>query len=247
MMNSKLLLAAVCAASLSLDTLAATWNITADRELTEADQAEINTLESITITSGKCLSVATGNTVTIPCPISSTGAPVLGKSGTGTLIIAGAINSSVAKNTDLPCYGAVTFAEGASIGNAYLNIATGDNSPTSIVTFNTVFPTGGGPARFQTRGNTAFAFGRANVFANSSATTPNVIIGRASNPAGILDLNGYDQSVPTITFTAPNNQDVIERYKTENYFTSDTPHATAQVAGDIHHREDRRENQESGL
>ncbi len=222
MTNSKLLMVAVCAATLSLDALAATWNITTNRELTEADQAEINTLESITITAGKRLYVAAGNTVTIRCPINSTGNYILGTNDTGTLIIANAINSSVSKNTDLPCCGAVTFAEGASIGNAYLNIATGDNSPSSIVTFNTVFPTGGGPARFQTRGNTSFAFGKANVFANSSATTPNVIIGRASNPAGILDLNGYDQSVPTITITAPKTQADLLQFKDVNYFTSDT-------------------------
>ena len=209
----------VCVVALSFDALAATWNITDNRELTEADQAELNTIESITISGGTCLSVAAGNTVTISCPISSTGAPVLGKSNTGTLIIANAINSSVTKNTDLPCYGAVTFAEGASIGNAHLNIATGDNSPSSIVTFNTVFPTGGGPARFQTRGNTSFTFGRANVFAN---TSPTAIIGRGSNPAGILDLNGYDQSIPTIAFTAPTSQSYLGRYATNNYFTSDT-------------------------
>ena len=222
MMNGKFLLAAACAATLSLDALAATWNITDNRELTEADQAELNTLESITITAGKRLCVAAGNTVTIPCPINSTGAYTLGTNNAGRLIIANAINASVTKNTDLPCCGAVTFAEGSSIGSSYLNIATGDNSPSSIVTFDTVFPSGGGPARFQTRGYTAFAFGKANVFANSSASTPNVNIGRASNPAGILDLNGYDQSVPTITFATPNNQEAIERYREVNYFTSDT-------------------------
>jgi len=84
-----------------------------------------------------------------------------------------------------------------------------------------VFPSGGCPAKMQTRGKTAFAFGKANVFANSSATTPNVIIGRASNPAGILDLNGYDQSVPTITFTAPENAGRLESFADYNYFISD--------------------------
>ena len=69
--------------------------------------------------------------------------------------------------------------------------------------------------------STAFAFGKANVFANSSATTPNVIIGRASNPAGILDLNGYDQSVPTITITAPKSQADLLQFKAVNYFTSE--------------------------
>ena len=215
MMNSKLLMAAACAASLSLDALAATWNITADRELTEADQAEINTIESITISGGTCLSVAAGNTVTIPCPIVSTGAPKLGSPNTGTLVIAGALNAV----GEVSFYGAVEFADGATIGSSVTSLATGDNSPSSIVTFSTVFPSGGGPAKFQTRGNTAFAFGRANVFANSS---PTVVIGRGSNPAGILDLNGFDQSVPTIALYKPNNQDVIGRYKTENYFTSDT-------------------------
>jgi len=84
-----------------------------------------------------------------------------------------------------------------------------------------VFPSGGCPAKMQTRGKTAFAFGKANVFANSSAKTPNVVIGRASNPAGILDLNGYDQSVPIMTITAANNQDNRRQYAPENYFTSE--------------------------
>ena len=226
MTNCKLLLVAACAATLSFDTLAANWTITdgvasvtANCELSADDQTTLDGLTSISIAAGIRLYAKSGDTVTIPCPINSTGNYILGTNNTGRLIIAGAINSSVAKNTDLPCWGAVTFAEGASIGNAYLNIATGDNSLSSIVTFDTVFPTGGGPVRFQTRGNTSFAFGRANVFAN---TSPTAIIGRGSNPAGILDLNGYDQSIPTIALYKPDSQNVIEKYKTVNYFTSDT-------------------------
>ena len=123
MTNSKLLMVAACAATLSLDALAETWNITDNRELTEADQAELNTLESITITAGKRLYVAAGNTVTIPCSINSTGNYILGTSNTGRLIIAGAINSSVTKNTDLPCYGAVEFAEGADAASVMKRVA----------------------------------------------------------------------------------------------------------------------------
>ena len=222
MTKSKLFWVVACAASLSLDAIAATWNITADRELTESDQAEINTLESITITAGKCLSVAAGNTVTIPCGIYCAGSsskPMLGKSGTGKLVIAGPLTSASSRDFDF--FGDVEFADGSSVGSN-INVATGNNQTDTIVTFNTVFPSGGGPVKFQTRGNTSFAFGKANVFANSSATTPNVVIGRGSNPAGILDLNGYDQSVPKITITAANNQDNLRQYAAMNYFTSDT-------------------------
>ncbi len=230
MKNSKPLIAAACAAALSFCAFAApSWTIadgvasvTAECELSADDQTTLNGLNSINIASGIRLYAKSGETVTIPCPITGPAGYLLGKTGTGTLIIANALNSSVEKSAEIVFYGAVTLAEGASIGNGYLSLATGDNSPSSIVTFNTVFPTGGVPARFQTRGNTAFAFGKANVFANSSATTPNVIIGRASNPAGILDLNGYDQSVPTITITAPKSQADLLQFKAVNYFTSDT-------------------------
>ena len=229
MTNSKLLLAAVCAAALSLGASAANWTITdgvasvtAECELSADDQTTLDGLTSISIAAGIRLYAKSGDTVTIPCPINGAGVYSLGKTGTGTLIIAGALNASVSRASDISFYGAVTFADGASIESSLLSIATGDNSESSIVTFNNVFPSGGCPAKMQTRAKTAFAFNRDNVFANSTATTPNVVIGRGTNPAGILALNGHDQSVPTVTFTAPDNVGRLEQYADYNYFTSDS-------------------------
>ena len=218
-----------CSAMLSFSASAANWTIdngvasvTANCELTEADQTTLDGLTSITIAAGINLYAKSGNTVTIPCPISGPGAYSLGKTSTGTLIIAGALNSSVTKTTDIPFYGAVKFAEGASIGNSYLSIATGDNSSSTVVRFDTVFPLGGGPAKMQTRGGTSFAFDRDNVFANLDSSYPLVILGRGTNPAGILDLNGHDQTIGRLAFFAGNNMGNVTGFNPYHYITSDT-------------------------
>ena len=229
MTNSKLFLAAACAAELSLGASAANWTIdngvasvTADCELTESDQTTLDGLTSITITAGMNLYAKSGNTVTIPCPINSTGGYKLGKPNTGTLIITNALNSSVSSATDISFYGAVTFADGASVGNSHLSIATGDNSSSTVVRFNTVFPAGSGPAKMQTRGGTSFAFDKDNVFANSAVGYPLVILGRGTNPAGILDLNGHDQIIGRLSFYVGNSASNIRDYNPLHYITSDT-------------------------
>jgi hypothetical protein len=94
-MKTRLIIAVVWVSGM-FGAWAANWtvtdgcaSVTADCALTESDQAAIDTLTSITITGGKCLYAASGNTVTIPCEIISTGMPILGKVGTGTLVVAG--------------------------------------------------------------------------------------------------------------------------------------------------------------
>ena len=72
MTNSKLLLAAVCAAALSLSASAANWTITdgvasvtAECELSADDQTTLDGLTSISIASGIRLYAKSGDTVTI--------------------------------------------------------------------------------------------------------------------------------------------------------------------------------------
>ncbi len=205
-MKTRLIIAAVWASGM-FGAWAANWTITdgcasvtADCALTESDQAAIDTLTSITITGGKCLYAASGNTVTIPCEIISTGMPILGKVGTGTLVVAGKMSIV----GELKLAGAVELGDGAAFGPDVTKLA--ENTPNDtrhVFRFNTVFPADSSLPSFQTRAYTTFAFDTDNVFANMGGRTVLFILGRASNTAGIVDLNGHDQTISEMSFFNP--------------------------------------------
>ena len=199
-------------------------SVTADCALSESDQSEIDALTSITIESGKCLYAASGNTVTIPCEIISAGAPTLGKLGAGTLVVAGKMSTV----GELKLAGAVELGDGAAFGPDVTILADTGNDLRNVFRFNTVFPADSSlPSTcFQTRAYTTFAFDRDDVFANMGGRDVRFVLGRGSNAAGILDLNGHDQTISTMSFFHPLSATqplaTLERYAPYHQLKSDT-------------------------
>ncbi len=207
-MNRSLLLAMVGALA-SFNLMAAlpepvdgVVTISSPTELSASDQATLNELTEIRVTlqgssSAPTIFAKSGETVTIPCPIdfSYNGTTYVGKQG-GTLIFASTVTHPAGKTLDV--FGDVRLTDGSSFGAAFL-LETGDNNVNTIASLDTVFPTGTAAASFQTRGKTSFKFGADNVFANFG-TAPFFVLGKNSNPAGILDLNGHDQTIGKMSF-----------------------------------------------
>ena len=224
MTNSKLFLAAACAAALSLGASAASWSVdngiasvTADCELTEADQATIDTLTSINVAAGKVLYAASGNTVTTTCEIVSSGVPKsLGKAATGTLVIAGKVSAV----GELPFEGDVRLADGASFGSGITMVATYGNNPQTVLHFASVLPATSSMPTCRLRGRTAVVFETDNVFGNVAG--PFFVLGRNSNAAGILDLNGHDQTIRSMSFCNMASVTKFEDFAQYHYMTSDT-------------------------
>ena len=161
--------------------------------------------------------------MTIPCAITGPAAYTLGKTGTGVLVIAGQISSTHStKDQEISLYGTVIFASGSSIGNRIGSLSTGDNSESTVMRFSTVFESGYGPSKIWTRGMTAVAFDQDNVFDDSESGNPLVVLGRNSNPAGILNLNGHDQRIGRLAFFCGNSMEYIAAYNPYHYITSDT-------------------------
>ena len=196
--------------------------ISKSTELSASDQATLNALKEIKVTiagtsSDQAIYVKSGETVTIPCPIDFTynNTVYVGKKG-GTLIFASTVTHPAGKTIDV--FGDVRLVAGSSFGAAFL-LETGESDLSTIVSLDTVFPSGTASANFQTRGKTSFKFGADNVFENFS-TAPLLVFGKNSNPACILDLAGHDQTIGRMSFFygAAN----IEGYNAYSYVTSET-------------------------
>ena len=191
--------------------------IDASTEVTAADQAVLNGLTSLVIAiQGKAaapaLYAAADNVVTIPCPVKITtgNTTYVGKADTGTLVFENDISFDPG-NKELGLCGDVRLNGGSSLGanGAISTLGTGDNADSTVVTFGRVF-TKAAVTAYQTRGKTTFRFATDNVFGTKGS--PLFILGRTSNPSGILDLDGHDQSVGRFSFFKGNSEGNIRKY-----------------------------------
>ena len=186
-------------------------------ETTAADQAALNGLTSLVVAiqgsaASPALYAAAGNAVTVPCPVKVTagGTTYIGKAGTGTLIFSNDISFDP-RNKELGLCGDVRLNGGSSLGanGAISTLGTGDNADSTVVTFGCVFMKAA-VTTYQTRGKTTFRFAADNVFGTEG--TPLFVLGRTSNPSGILDLDGHDQSIGRLSFFTGNSEGNIRKY-----------------------------------
>lgn len=193
-------------------------------ELSASDQATLNGLISLEISvvgkaAAPALYVVSGDTVTVPCPVKiTTGATTfIGKADTGTLIFTNDLSFDPA-NKELDFCGDVRLNSGAGLGasGSISTLGTGDNSPNTVVTFGSVLQSAA-VTTYQTRGKTTFRFDADNVFGVEG--TPLFILGRGTNPSGVLDLNGHDQSIGRLSFFNGGNN--LEGFNSTLYITSE--------------------------
>ena len=198
--------------------------ISTSTEISASDQATLDGLSLLKITivgssAEPVLYTAVGETVTIPCPvlIMSDNTASIGKKNTGTLIFTNDLSFDP-KGKAVDLFGDVRFNSGSGFGanGGVSTVGTGEASASTVVTFGSVLQSTA-VTTFQTRGNTTFKFDADNVF--GAEGKPFFVLGRNSNPSGILDLNGHDQSIGQMSFF--NGGSNLPQFNSTLYVTSE--------------------------
>ena len=167
--------------------------------VSSADQSILDVIAGITLQDESAsLYVPGGDTVEIKCPITFSGTYDhlrLGREGSGVMIIKSLVDYSL--KGDLELLGEVIFDSGASVKPASRTKLLSLNGENTVVRFaggllsaQSYYPV------FRLRGNTTIGFDSMNALTRYGAAFE---FGTSSTWGGCLDLNGYDQTISSIS------------------------------------------------
>ena len=165
----------------------------------QSDQSVLDVVADITLQDeGAGLYTPGGEVVEIKCPIIFSGNyshPALGREGEGLMIVKSLVDYSV--KGDLELFGEVVFDAGSSVKPASKSKLLSLNGENAVVRFAGSFLSAQKyyPV-FRLRGDTTIGFDLKNALTQYDAA---FVFGTSSTWGGCLDLNGYDQTIGSIS------------------------------------------------
>ena len=173
--------------------------IATELAVSSADQSILDVIADIILQDESAsLYVPGGDVVEIKCPITFSGNnshPRLGREGSGVMIVKSLVDYSLRGDLDL--LGEVIFESGASVKPASKSKLLSLNGENSVVRFaggllsaQSYYPV------FRLRGDTTIGFDSMNALTQYGAA---FVFGTSSTWGGCLDLNGYDQTISSIS------------------------------------------------